>query len=66
VVPWVLGGRTDIDKLALVCRIHHRYTHEGRWTVARDEHGRYTLQPPHPGTRRHAHRGRDPATGHAA
>ena len=66
VVPWVLGGRTDIDKLALLCRIHHRHSHEGGWIVARDEHGRYTLRPPGRGTRRDAHRGRDPATGHVA
>jgi hypothetical protein len=73
VVPWVLGGTTDIDKLVLVCRVHHRYSHEGGWIVARDQ-GRYTLRPPgrviresarwatEPG----AHRGRDPAPDYAA
>jgi hypothetical protein len=66
IVPWVLGGTTDLDTLALLCRVHHRYTHEGRWTVVRDAHGRYTLAPPRPGTHRSGHHSRDPAPAHAA
>jgi hypothetical protein len=29
IVPWVLGGRTDLDNLILLCRRHHRLVHEG-------------------------------------
>jgi hypothetical protein len=66
IVPWVLGGTTDLDTLALLCRVHHRYTHEGGWTVVRDAHGRYTLAPPRPGSHRSGHYSRDPAPAHAA
>ena len=27
---WALGGRTDIDNLALVCHLHHRWIHDNR------------------------------------
>ena len=27
---WILGGRTDIDNLALVCHLHHRWIHDNR------------------------------------
>ena len=27
---WILGGRTDIDNLALVCHQHHRWIHDNR------------------------------------
>lgn len=30
VVPWVNGGNTDLANLILLCRTHHRWTHEGR------------------------------------
>jgi hypothetical protein len=30
---WNDGGRTDIDKLAPLCRYHHRCVHEGGFTV---------------------------------
>lgn len=43
---WVDGGRTDIDHLCLLCRFHHRFTHEGGWTVTRDPLGRFTVEPP--------------------
>ncbi|HEY0358813.1 MAG TPA: DUF222 domain-containing protein [Mycobacteriales bacterium] len=42
---WVDGGRTDIEELCLLCRFHHRFTHEGGWTVTRDHFGRYTVEP---------------------
>jgi hypothetical protein len=29
-----------------LCRFHHRFTHEGKWTVTRDGFGRYTVEPP--------------------
>jgi hypothetical protein len=43
---WADGGRTDIEELCLLCRFHHRCTHEGGWTVTRDDFGRYTVEPP--------------------
>jgi hypothetical protein len=33
VIPWELGGRTDIDNLVLLCNRHHHYVHEGGWTI---------------------------------
>ena len=30
---WILGGRTDIDNLALVCHLHHRWIHDNRITL---------------------------------
>jgi hypothetical protein len=43
---WVDGGRTDVEELCLLCRFHHRFTHEGGWTVTRDRFGRFTVEPP--------------------
>lgn len=33
VIPWVLGGATDIDNLVLVCGFHHREFERRGWTV---------------------------------
>jgi Domain of unknown function (DUF222)/HNH endonuclease len=33
IVPWVLGGRTDLDNLILLCRRHRRLDHEGGFSV---------------------------------
>ena len=30
---WIQGGRTDIDNLALVCHLHHRWIHDNRITL---------------------------------
>jgi hypothetical protein len=37
--PWSIGGRTKVDNLVLLCRVHHRYVHEEGWrlTVAGDK-----------------------------
>jgi hypothetical protein len=49
---WALGGRTDLDNLALVCPAHHRLVHEGRWTITRPPGidpattGAWTFDPP--------------------
>jgi Domain of unknown function (DUF222)/HNH endonuclease len=32
-VPWALGGHTDLDNLVRVCTTHHRSLHEGGWKV---------------------------------
>jgi Domain of unknown function (DUF222)/HNH endonuclease len=39
VVPWSLGGRTDLDNLILLCQWHHTAVHESGVTIARDSEG---------------------------
>jgi hypothetical protein len=34
VVPWILGGRTDLDNLILLCQWHHTAVHEGGVTIS--------------------------------
>ena len=34
VIPWILGGRTDLDNLILLCQWHHTVVHEGGVTIA--------------------------------
>jgi hypothetical protein len=36
VVPWILGGRTDLDNLILLCQWHHTAVHEGGVTITGD------------------------------
>jgi hypothetical protein len=36
VVPWILGGRTDLDNLILLCQWHHTAVHEGGVTITRE------------------------------
>jgi uncharacterized protein DUF222/HNH endonuclease len=43
---WSKGGRTDLDKLILVCWFHHMLVHEYGWRVTRDPDG--TLRWYHP------------------
>ena len=33
IVPWAVGGRTDLDNLILLCGTHHRFVHEHRWYI---------------------------------
>ena len=40
-VHWADGGETSLRNTMLLCRVHHRLVHEGRWTVewwGRDRH----------------------------
>jgi hypothetical protein len=39
VVPWILGGRTDLDNLVLLCQWHHTAVHEGGVTITWDADG---------------------------
>ena len=36
VVPWILGGRTDLDNLILLCQWHHTAVHEGGVIITGD------------------------------
>lgn len=38
-VAWTVGGCTDADNLAHLCRRHHRLKHETRWSVRQDPGG---------------------------
>ncbi len=33
VVPWYLGGRSDLDNMAPLCNEHHHLVHEGGWML---------------------------------
>jgi hypothetical protein len=33
VVPWIFGGRTDLDNLIMLCQWHHTVVHEGGVTI---------------------------------
>ena len=33
IVPWKLGGLSDLDNLALTCRHHHGVVHRKGWTM---------------------------------
>jgi hypothetical protein len=39
VLPWMLGGRTDLDNLVLLCQWHHTAVHEGGVTMSKDGAG---------------------------
>lgn len=46
VVPWIDGGRTDVDNLTLVCRYHHHQFGAGGWTAAINSDGLPEWTPP--------------------
>lgn len=33
IVPWELGGPTDLSNLVPICSRHHHVVHEGGWTL---------------------------------
>lgn len=33
IIPWALGGPTDLDNLILLCGTHHRFVHEEGWHI---------------------------------
>ncbi|MFZ0218475.1 MAG: HNH endonuclease signature motif containing protein, partial [Candidatus Dormiibacterota bacterium] len=35
-VPWYLGGSTEVDNGSLLCRGHHVRVHDEHWTLVRD------------------------------
>jgi predicted restriction endonuclease len=36
--PWEQGGPTAITNGALLCRSHHTFVHQHRWTITLDQH----------------------------
>ena len=46
IVPWALGGRTDLDNLALLCRRHHRLVHEGGFAVTGNANSELVFRDP--------------------
>ena len=38
-IHWANGGDTDLDNLILLCGHHHRFVHEGGWTISGDSNG---------------------------
>jgi len=47
IVPRAKHGPHTVDNLALVCRVHHRFLHEGRWRVrGRLPRGALEVEPP--------------------
>jgi hypothetical protein len=45
-IPWAVGGNTDLDNLVLLCWWHHIFIHEKRWPITRDIDGRFTFRKP--------------------
>ncbi|MFO7590089.1 MAG: DUF222 domain-containing protein [Acidimicrobiia bacterium] len=35
VVHWIDGGLTEVSVLTLLCSLHHRLVHEGKWEIIR-------------------------------
>jgi len=46
IVPWILGGFTDLDNLTLLCARHHRLVHCGGWEVRMGTDGKPDFIPP--------------------
>jgi len=46
VVPWEVGGPTDVANLRPRCRYHHHLVHEGGWREVLGADGRTVLLPP--------------------
>ncbi len=64
IVPWELGGPTDIDNGILVCAYHHHEIHAGRLRIERAgaEAGSWRIVPDLRSADRYARTGRTPAT----
>ncbi|MFZ0251351.1 MAG: DUF222 domain-containing protein [Acidimicrobiales bacterium] len=46
VVPWKLGGRTDLDNLAFLCRHHHGVVHRKGWSMTGNANDELTIVGP--------------------
>jgi 5-methylcytosine-specific restriction endonuclease McrA len=38
-IPWILGGRTDLENLILLCQWHHTAVHEGGISISNEPDG---------------------------
>ena len=47
VVPWTLGGETNLSNLITLCGRHHRAVHELGWSMSGDANGVVTFEGPH-------------------
>lgn len=43
---WEDGGPTNLSNTCLLCQVHHRKVHEGRWRLVRLPDGRLQARPP--------------------
>jgi hypothetical protein len=46
VVPWSLGGGTDLDHLILLCRHHHGVVHRNGWSMTGNANGELRIENP--------------------
>jgi hypothetical protein len=44
---WADGGPTNLTNLISLCRHHHRFVHEGRWTIQTDDTTGFRFVNPH-------------------
>lgn len=45
-IPWALGGKTDLDDLLLLCWWHHIFIHEEDWHITKDGEGGFIFRKP--------------------
>ena len=48
---WINGGRTDVDRMVLLCGTHHRQFHRPGYRMELDEQATFTVHSPHGWTR---------------
>ncbi len=46
VTPWLVGGRTDLDNLILICERHHVALHDGAFRIRKLGRGRFHFETP--------------------
>lgn len=37
ILPWILGGHTNIDNATTLCAVHHAAVHNGKWTIRKQD-----------------------------
>jgi hypothetical protein len=58
IIPWAIGGPTDLDNLILLCGVHHRLVHEHNWHITGPPDNRVFRRPdwtPYPQPRQPLH-----------
>jgi hypothetical protein len=46
VMPWLVGGPTDMDNLVLLCERHHVALHDGAYRIRKFENGQFRFETP--------------------